>query len=137
MELVENTICTWQELRAFASGLKMDAAALLALQLATFVQLHAAPSWAYNSFLWLVENLKPTYDVSLVTQPAKRVAPSRFGAGARQAPVSHRWRSTRLVWGEARMAVLSFASWWFSCPVELMYIGVLGPIVGGCGHGFG
>ncbi len=84
---LKNAIRTWQELRSFASSIKIDVAELSALHLATFIQLNASAFRAFNSFNWLVYNLKLHFDTSLVTKPTKRAAPSKFGTGARRAPV--------------------------------------------------
>ena len=84
---LKNAIRTWQELRSFAASIRIDVADLSALQLATFIQTHAASTRAHNSLHWLVKNLKLRYDMSLVLKPGKKAAPSRFGTGAKQAPV--------------------------------------------------
>ena len=84
---LKNAIRTWQELRSFAASIRIDVADLSALQLATFIQTHEASTRAHNSLHWLVKNLKLRYDMSLVLKPGKKAAPSRFGTGAKQAPV--------------------------------------------------
>ena len=84
---LKNAIRTWQELRSFASCSKVGVAALTALQLATFIQQNEAATRSYNSLRWLVKNLKLPFDVSLVTKQNKRAHPSKFGTGAKQAPV--------------------------------------------------
>ena len=73
----------------FAPGKSCDPlqADLSALQLANFIQTHEASTRAHNSLHWLVKNLKLRYDMSLVLKPGKKAAPSRFGTGAKQAPV--------------------------------------------------
>ncbi len=84
---LKNAIRTWQELRSFVSALKVDIATLKALQLATFIQQNETSTRAYNSLHWMVKNLKLPFDVSLVTKQSKRAQPSKFGTGAKQAPV--------------------------------------------------
>ena len=84
---LKNAIRTWQELRSFASALKVDVATITALQLATFIQQNETTTRAYNSLHWMVKNLKLPFDVSLVTKQSKRAHPSKFGTGAKQAPV--------------------------------------------------
>ena len=84
---LKNAIRTWQELRSFAASIRHDVAELSALQLATFIQTHEASTRAHNALHWLVKNLKLRYDMSLVLKPGKKAAPSRFGTGAKQAPV--------------------------------------------------
>ena len=84
---LKNAIRTWQELRSFASSLKVDVATLSALQLATFIQQNETSTRAYNSLHWMVKNLKLPFDVSLVTKQSKRAHPSKFGTGAKQAPI--------------------------------------------------
>ena len=55
---LRNALRTWQELRTFASGIKIDMVELSALQLATFIQTSDAATRAYNSLHWLVRNFE-------------------------------------------------------------------------------
>ena len=84
---LKNAIRTWQELRSFASAVKVDVANITALQLATFIRQNETTTRAFNSLHWMVKNLKLPFDVSLVTKQSKRAHPSKFGTGAKQAPV--------------------------------------------------
>ena len=84
---LRHALVTWGELRARSDQLQVQAAEMNAMQLAAFIREHPAPTRAYNSLFWMVKNLKLTLDLSLVVRPKKRAAPSRFGTGARQAPV--------------------------------------------------
>ena len=77
----------FHELRSFASGCKVELNALTALQLAAFMRAHKAPTRAYNALFWMNKNLKLGYDTSLLIKPAKKSALTKFGGGAKQAPV--------------------------------------------------
>ena len=84
---LRNALVTWGELRARSDQLQVQVQEMNAMQLAAFIREHPAPTRSYNSLFWMVKNLKLTFDLSLVVRPKKRAAPSRFGTGARQAPV--------------------------------------------------
>ena len=84
---LRNALSTWHELRSFASGCKVELNALTALQLAAFMRAHKAPTRAYNALFWMNKTLKLGYNTSLLIKPAKKSAPTKFGGGAKQAPV--------------------------------------------------
>ena len=84
---LRNALVTWGELRARSDQLQVQVSEMNAMQLAVFIREHTAPTRAYNSLFWMAKNLKLNLDLSLAVRPKKRAAPSRFGTGARQAPV--------------------------------------------------
>ena len=84
---LQNAIRTWAELRIFCNQLSLSPNKLTALPVASFIRQHKTRTRAINAVRWLVKNLRLSLDLSLVVAPSGPRKVSKFGEGARQAPV--------------------------------------------------
>ena len=84
---LQNAIRTWAELRIFCNQLSLSPNKLTALPVASFIRQHKTRTRAINAVRWLVKNLRLPLDLSLVVAPSGPRKVSKFGEGARQAPV--------------------------------------------------